>query len=412
LRLRAGIELDLSWKAGKAVSQVFQEAGERNMAAAGGLTSAGIRLETAEAVIEPQSGGPVDQSVAPGAEWQLNRKSKGQKARVATIDEVALKAGVSIATVSRTLRNSTLVREKTRDRVLRVVEELRYRPNLNACALAGGAARLVGVIVPNIANPFFCDIYKAISGAMEIRGFDVVLKTTEYREEQLLDRVRQMIGRRVAGLVLAGSGISENIATELKGSQFPTICHGAEGTTVDRCSDSSRGIRQLVGYLRDLGHRKLGILEYFSPSSWADPRIAALRSVLARTSGLDCRTAVVPDTLEGGRSAFHTLLSGHFRPTALIAAHDVMAIGAMHAAREQGYRVPQDISVAGLDNIALSRFSDPTLTTVHIERYRVAIELYGSLFPKLPPPAADGAFANMDCELIVRKSTAAPNSGF
>jgi DNA-binding LacI/PurR family transcriptional regulator len=327
---------------------------------------------------------------------------------VATIDEVALKAGVSTATVSRTIRNATSVREITRNRVLRAVEELRYRPNLNACALAGGVARSVGLIVPNIGNPFFCDIYAAVSCAMETRGLDVFLKTTEYREEQLLDGVRQMIGRRVAALVIAGSGFSKSVATELKGNSFPTICHGGEGTTADGGSGYSRGIKQLVTYLRDLGHRKLGIVEHFSPSSWADPRIASLRSVLARAPELDCRTVVVPDTLDGGRSAFRTLFSGHFRPTVLIGSHDVMAIGAMHAAREQGYCVPEDISVAGLDNIALGRFCDPTLTTVHVERHRIATALCGSLFPKSAPLVVDCGSVSLDCELIVRKSTAPP----
>jgi DNA-binding LacI/PurR family transcriptional regulator len=301
-------------------------------------------------------------------------------------------AGVSISTVSRALRNTPLVRAGTRSRVLRAAEELRYLPNWNACALAGAASRTVGVIVPNIENPFFLDIYKSVSRAMEAQGYDVSLKTTRYREQQLFEDVRQMIRERVAGLVVADC-VSKRVAAELDDSLIPTIpCR----------VDYPRGVRQLVNHLRTLGHRKVGIME-LPPSSPVDPRIAVLRSILASTPDLECKTAHAPDTFDGGRLACRALLAGDFTPTALIGVHDVMAVGALREAREQGYRVPDDLSLAGLDNIALAGFCAPALTTVHIGRGHITAALCRSLFGQ-----ADTDQEGCDCELIVRESTAAP----
>jgi LacI family transcriptional regulator len=317
---------------------------------------------------------------------------------MANINDVARNAGVSIATVSRVLRDSPLVSDKARKRVLLAAHQLRYHRNLNAAALAGESSRTIGMIVPNIENPFFIELYKVVSRAVETCGYDVVLKTTQHRQELLSTCARQMIEMRVAGLVIAG-GTSEQTTAELDGTKFPTIWCGGDGLRVDYV----RGIQRLVKHLYDLGHRRVGIVEYPVPPSFADLRIAALRRVLSLTPQLVCQTAAADDTLEGGRIACRQLLSGSFRPTALICAHDVLAAGALRETRECGYDVPGDISVAGLDDIALAGFCVPALTTIHIRRDRIATAVCGSLFGK-------AVEANITCDLVVRESTARPRN--
>src|ERR1700691_3461087 len=121
------------------------------------------------------------------------------------LEQVARRAKVSTATVSRVLNNVSLVKSTTRTRVMRAIEELNYHPNLHARSLAGGKSRSIGVIVSNIENPFFLDIYKAVEAGAHALGYEVVMANTDYRSERLVTSIRLMIGRRVAGVAAVGS---------------------------------------------------------------------------------------------------------------------------------------------------------------------------------------------------------------
>src|SRR5215510_8255169 len=139
------------------------------------------------------------------------------------LEQVAKRAKVSTATVSRVLNNASVVKNSTRVRVMKVIEELKYHPNLHARHLAGGKSRTVGVIVSNMENPFFCDIYKTVESDAHAAGYEVVVANTDYRTEQLVTSIRLMIGRRVAGLAAIVSEMDPALIDELNDSGVPVV---------------------------------------------------------------------------------------------------------------------------------------------------------------------------------------------
>jgi DNA-binding LacI/PurR family transcriptional regulator len=140
-----------------------------------------------------------------------------------SLEQVAKRARVSTATVSRVLNGVDVVKNSTRARVMKAVSELKYHPNLHARSLAGGRSRTVGVIVSNLDNPFFLDVYRAVETDCHARGYELIVANTLYRSEQLAASTRMMLGRRVAGLAVIVSEMDENIITELTESEIPIV---------------------------------------------------------------------------------------------------------------------------------------------------------------------------------------------
>jgi LacI family transcriptional regulator len=331
------------------------------------------------------------------------------------LEQVARRAKVSTATVSRVLNNASVVKTTTRARVVKAIEELKYHPNLHARNLAGGKSRTVGVIVSNLENPFFFDIYKTMEADAHLRGYEVVMANTDYRAEQLAASIRLMIGRRVAGLAAIVSEMAPAIIDELTDSRIPVVFYDV-GTPRPNITNIRvnyrRGIDKVIDYLHSLGHRRLGFVGHHNMLGPINERMKAVLDAVARIPELEVRTAADADTLEGGRQATRGLLSNGFNPTALICVNDIMAVGAMRELRERGLRVPQDISVTGFDNVKLSEFCYPALTTVHIPRDRIGHIICDCLLPKDDGPALTEQEIVIDPEFVLRESTGpAPGRG-
>jgi len=143
------------------------------------------------------------------------------------LDAVAQKAGVSTSTVSRVLNNLEIVKTSTRSRVLKAAEELNYHPNLHARSLARGKSRILGIIVSNMENPFFLDIYRTLEADAHAQGLEVVVANTDYRSEQLLASVQLMIGLRVAGLAVIVSEMEEHLIQTVSSSRIPAASRSA-----------------------------------------------------------------------------------------------------------------------------------------------------------------------------------------
>src|SRR6478736_4299054 len=177
------------------------------------------------------------------------------------LEQVAKRAKVSTATVSRVLNNASVVKTATRARVMKAIEELKYHPNLHARHLAGGKSRTIGVIVSNLENPFFFDIYKTIENDAHTAGYEVVMANTDYRSEQLVNSIRLMIGRRVAGLAAVVSEMEPALIDELNDNRIPVVFYdvGAPRRNITNIRvDYRRGIDKIVDYLHSMGHRRLG----------------------------------------------------------------------------------------------------------------------------------------------------------
>src|SRR3974390_160236 len=176
------------------------------------------------------------------------------------LEEVARRAKVSTATVSRVLNNAEVVKSSTRARVMKAIEELKYHPNLHARTLAGGKSRTIGIIVSNLENPFFFDIYKAIEADAHARGYEVVMANTDYRPEQLATSVSIMIGRRVAGLAAIVSEMQAELVDELTDSRIPVVFYDAATPTANITNirvNYRPGVDRVVDYLYSLAHRKV-----------------------------------------------------------------------------------------------------------------------------------------------------------
>ncbi len=322
------------------------------------------------------------------------------------LEQVARRARVSTATVSRVLNNAGLVKGTTRARVLKAVEELRYSPNLHARSLAGGKSRNIGVIVSNIENPFFLDIYKAVEAGAHSAGYELVMANTDYSSERLVTSVRLMIGRRVAGLAAIVSEMDSHLIEELTGNRIPVVFYDV-GRPVRNITNIRvnyrRGMQKVISYLYSLGHRRMGFVGHHSTLAPIDERAKVLLEATARYPDLRVQTAADADSLEGGRLAARTLLSADPRPTAIVCVNDLMAVGALRELRDRGLRVPEDVSITGFDNVKLAQFCDPPLTTVHIPRDEIGRTICECLMNDEKALRAHEFV--IDPELVLREST-------
>ena len=322
------------------------------------------------------------------------------------LEEVARRAGVSIATASRVLNNAPRVKDTTRVRVMSIVEKLKYHPNLHARCLAGGRSRSIGVIISNIENPFFRDIYTALEAAARAEDYELLLANTDYRSEQVVTSVRSMMGRRVSGLAAIVSEMDPELVRELNGYGIPVVFYDAgvprRNVTVLRVN-YRRGIQKLTSYLYSLGHRRMGIVGHQAFLAQMKERLEVAMEIPSRYSDAVVETAADVDSLQGGRRAARRLLSANPRLTAILCVNDSMAMGAMREIRDQGLRVPDDISVTGFDDVELAQFCYPALTSVRIPRDQIAREIWSAMVGS--ERTRPGHEILIEPELILRDST-------
>lgn len=327
-----------------------------------------------------------------------------------TLKEVADRAGVSIATASRALNKPGVVQEETRRRVLQAVKELHYRPNRFAQSLAGGRSNALGVIVSNIENPFFLDILHSLEEEGVRKGYELIYENTDYRPDRLAAAVERMLGRPLAGLALIVSERDDEAVAMLEDWNQPVVLFDSEHTPTVGVSIELRyekAMQRTVEYLYSLGHRRMAFVGHHGA---LDPLRERESSFMATVSGfpdVESATAASSDSLDGGRQAMQQLLDSGFKPTAVMCVNDFMAVGVLRELREAGLSTPGDVSVTGFDNIELSEYLYPALTTVNIPRRRIGQLIFQAL---VPPEGADPVRRPIviEPELVLRDSTAPP----
>lgn len=325
-----------------------------------------------------------------------------------SLEEVAKLAKVSTSTVSRVLNNVGPVKKTTRARVIKAVAELKYHPNLHARTLAGGRSRTLGVIVSNLANPFFFDVFESLEAAALADGYDVMLANTGYDPERLVMSIRLMIGRRVAGLAAIVSEMDSRLIQLLNDASVPTVFYDvgpAVGKITNIAVDYRKGMEKVLDYLHTLRHHRLAFVGHHAALGPTGERQKTFEEIVGRyTPPVQFRTVVGPDSMEGGQDAARELLESGFRPTAIVCVNDFMAVGVLRELREQGLRVPADVSVTGFDNIRLSQFCSPALTTVHIPRGQIGVTAFEHLRGDRDEPRMAGRNIVIEPEFIVRDS--------
>jgi LacI family transcriptional regulator len=281
--------------------------------------------------------------------------------------DVARRAGVSQPLVSLVIAGKSTVRvaDATRDRILRAAEELGYRPNVIARALVQARSYSLGIIIPDLHNPFFADVVAGVERVATEEGYAVLLcNATEVSPERHIEMLR---ARQIDGIIIDAVGASSLDSATLADLNAVLIDEPSENHLAV-LSDAVEAGRLAAGHLLSLGHTRFGLI---GPASdlWAVRMrergfMQALREEGLRVASSHLRRAA--PTVEGGRAAMRALLAESVRPTAVFCTNDLLALGALKACMEAGVQVPQAMSICGCDDIETARLVTPELTTVHV----------------------------------------------
>lgn len=290
--------------------------------------------------------------------------------RQPTVRDVAARAGVSIATVSRALRGHANVDPRTRQRVEEAARTLNYRPSGVARSLRLRATRTIGLIVTDIENPYFPQIVSAVEDAARERGYSVLLADGRRDPEREIESLEVLAERQVDGLIIASTALTLRHKARIRDVPCPVVIVNGESTIAAVpavLSDNESGGRLAAEHVLALGHRHLAYLAAPSADDRAvRERISGVRAAMAvgdtALAGLTVVRAA--EGVEGGDVAAREALAADPRVTALLCYNDLTAIGAVRGLRAIGLRVPRDVSVVGFDDIEMASHVDPPLTTI------------------------------------------------
>lgn len=324
--------------------------------------------------------------------------------------DVATRAGVSASTVSHVLNGTRFVEAATGERVRRAIEELGYHPNHAARALVRGASDLLGLIISDIANPFFPELVKVFEAAALRMGCEITLANTNYDPKRTVACVERMLAERVRGVAVMTSEMDEVLIERLRRAQVPVVFFErgkADAFIANIVVDYQSGIRHAVEHLWDLGHRRLGFISAPPLLRSTRQRREVFERALARF-GAKAQIEIGDMRQSGGQEAAQRLLSGPNPVTAIMASNDLMAFGALQAIHAAGLRVPEDVSLIGFDNVMFSALTQPPLSTVELSRQQLG-ELAAQALREIgAAPNHQGQQYRLRTRLVIRESTAAP----
>lgn len=332
-----------------------------------------------------------------------------------TMQQIADMVGVSRATVSRVLCNPDKVRPDTREKIREVMDEFNYTYHAGAAELIKRRTSIIGLVLPTVVSSAFSNTVLAVQEAALELGMSLILGCSEFSVEKEEAILQQFMARRMAGVIMMGHAQrNEELLLKLQRSGIPSVIIWTTPRNPHLCEagfDNVKASAEMVDYLADMGHRRIAMIT--GPMARVQRVEDRLRGYMEtmRARNLPVAEGYVRSaepTIENGEREALRLLAMTPRPTALFAASDMLAIGALSAARKAGLSVPGDVSVAGFDGIAFSAHTDPPLTTVAVpekEMSRMAIHLLKQLINKeITPPKS----YCLETELIVRKSCAPP----
>jgi DNA-binding LacI/PurR family transcriptional regulator len=286
-----------------------------------------------------------------------------------TIYDVAKEAGVSIATVSKVINNTGRISDKTRTHVNKVMARLQYEPNMIASALMGKITYTIGLTIPDLANPFFAEIARAVEDRAQELGFSLVICSTDNNPEKELKYINLLIKKRVDGIVLVTSIQNDTAIKELITKKLPITLIAREMQTlaVDTVLvDDYLGGIQATSHLIAKGHKRIAVIAENMNIMSSKERIRGYRFAL-NEANIKVDSSIIMEcdfSIEGGKEISRRLLTSANPPTAIFACNDLLATGVIQAARELNIDVPAELSVVGFDNTIIATLTDPSLTTI------------------------------------------------
>jgi DNA-binding LacI/PurR family transcriptional regulator len=334
---------------------------------------------------------------------------------MASLQEVARVAGVSPSTVSRAISRPDMVNAETRERVEAAVRELGYQPSRVARRLrvAHGYSDLIGLVIPDLQNPFFADLARGVEDVAARHGYTVLIGNSDESVEKEARYLNAMQAEAVDGIILPPSCEGRSAAIDLARAGVPLVCvdRRLDKARVDTVVvDNVRGAAEATEHLIALGHRRIGYLEGKQGVSTSRERLEGYHTALAR-SGIEKDPALVlagDSRPESGRRLAAKLLESADRPTALVVGNGMMTLGALEAIHARGLRIPEDVAVVGYDDMPWALALTPALTVVRQPGYELGSRAMELLRQRIREPARSITTVMLQPELVVRGSSGAP----
>jgi len=328
-----------------------------------------------------------------------------------TMEEISKMAGVSLATVSRTIHSPHLVRKETRERINRVMEKVNYVYHATAGDLSRKRSSIIGVIIPTAKSLVFSTTLFAIQETAQQNNFSLITGSSKYDIESELRLLQQFKERRLAGIILTGFVFGQkDLFKELVKGGMPCVVIWDKLDDSDLSFvgfDNFKATYKITEYLISLKHKIIGlIVGPYTKVERVKKRLEGFKTAL-KDHGLAFDPSLVIEkepTLVDGKEAMSRLLSLTVKPTAVLAASDTLALGALAAARDMGVRVPEDISLAGFDDIEVAGYCNPPLTTVRVPAYEIGQIAFKILLDLIETNGSQVQQYCLDTSLIIRGS--------
>jgi DNA-binding LacI/PurR family transcriptional regulator len=329
-----------------------------------------------------------------------------------TIKDVALRSGVSKSTVSHVLNKTRFVEDHTRQKVLQAIQELNYRPSSIARSLVSQRTGTAGLLISDVGNPFYHDVILGVEEVALTNGYSIFLCNTGYDLARGMKYIHSLVDRLVDGVMFMSSNMIIDMIKEVHVNSIQSVVLDWGGTNVSEMAatitiDFKNGICEAVQHLVEFGHRRIAFAGGPTNMWTAKVRKQAFLKAIEECQPFVEGVVLLDGNLriEGGYRAFEELSRLVPRPTAVIAANDLTALGIMWASRNAGFILPDDLSVIGLDDIDLASRVTPTLTTIALPRYEIGRLAMQNLLSLIREPAQPKTNQMVDTHLIVREST-------
>ncbi|MBM7646633.1 LacI family transcriptional regulator [Scopulibacillus daqui] len=286
-----------------------------------------------------------------------------------TIYDVAEKAGVSIATVSKVINNTGKISDKTKQKVLKIMEEINYQPSVVASALTGKQTNTIGFLIPDIANPFHAEMARSVEDRGHELGFSVVMCNTDGNLDKEAQYLEWLQRKRVDGIILGSAAQNNAIIKELIKQEIPAALIATDMPSLSVNAvlvDDFLGGYQAISHLTSLGHTDIAFLAGNLNNVMEKERLRGYKQALQEAGAAFDRKNLLTNnfSFDDAKRSMKKLIESGRRPTAVFAFNDLLAIGAIHGAKEAGLKIPDDLSVIGFDNTLLAAVNDPPLTTI------------------------------------------------
>lgn len=336
-----------------------------------------------------------------------------KKNKLPTIFDIARESGVSYSTVSRTLNGFEFVKPSTREKVLAAAKKLGYVPNSQARSLAGGSSALIGVLVPTLSNSYIIEILHGIDEELAQSHYNLILYSTNRHQGKEATYVANIVNGAADGLLLVAPSITDPYLEVLRQQDFPYVLIDQDDRIEQSMmvkANNRQGAYEATRYLIELGHRRIGFLAGLPQLNSATERFEGYKAALA-DHGIPFREDYVARgdfRVQVGHQGVQKLLALRDVPTAIFAANDLSALGAMDAVREHGLRIPEDISLVGFDDIPQAAIAYPKLTTVRQPLDQMGREAVKMLLERLESPFLEVRRLTLETQFIIRDSCAPP----